>query len=133
MDVFFGSSYTMYYGCLVPLLLVKPSRLFSDLSWCLQHSLFTWTTAFLLHWHHYIPSDYLDILHQSALHLGAWRPCSLSVRSTALQAWSPLKVSRVTCFRGRFLSDISNLLGRFVFIYPPLIVLVYCENAAGSS
>ncbi|KAF6778303.1 hypothetical protein AHF37_02062 [Paragonimus kellicotti] len=111
-DVLYGSCYITYYSCILPIVFVKPTSLVYDLSWCVQHTLITWVAAFLLHWYYHIPCDYLDVLHRSALHLGAWKPCELRAGHAQLSAWSPLQVypaaTHVRHIRGQFCSSGSH-------------------------
>ncbi|KAF8571906.1 hypothetical protein P879_03361 [Paragonimus westermani] len=108
-DVLYGSCYIAYYSCTLPIMFVKPTSLVYDLSWCVQHALITWVAAFLLHWYYHIPCDYLDVLHRSALHLGAWKPCELRAGHAQLNAWSPQQIypeaTYVRHIRGQFCSS----------------------------
>ncbi|KER23804.1 hypothetical protein T265_08393 [Opisthorchis viverrini] len=108
LTVVIGTFYTTYYTCILPLLFVQPSNLFYDCAWAVQHCIITAAAAFLLHWYYYIPCDYLDVLHRSALHLGSWNALSNRSGQVQLSAWSPLQVYRdgvtIRHVRGQFCS-----------------------------
>ncbi|TGZ72473.1 hypothetical protein CRM22_002063 [Opisthorchis felineus] len=108
LTVVIGTFYTTYYTCILPLLFVQPSNLFYDCAWAVQHCIITAVAAFLLHWYYYIPCDYLDVLHRSALHLGSWNALSNRSGQVQLNAWSPLQVYRdgvtIRHVRGQFCS-----------------------------
>lgn len=90
-QVLFNSMLTAYYMAFVPLCFAQ-NTLYYDTYWVGQHVCLAWLCAFLLLIVHFLPPQYLDLLHKCALHLGRWQKVEGRHAHVPYNAWSELQV-----------------------------------------
>ncbi|CAI9738695.1 Hypothetical predicted protein [Octopus vulgaris] len=90
-QVLFNSMLTAYYMAFVPLCFAQ-NTLYYDTYWVGQHVCLAWLCAFLLLIVHFLPPQYLDLLHKCALHLGRWQKVEGRHAHVPYNPWSELQV-----------------------------------------
>eukprot|EP00106_Octopus_bimaculoides_P000188 XP_014767630.1 PREDICTED: transmembrane protein 39A-B-like [Octopus bimaculoides] len=68
------------------------NTLYYDTYWVGQHVCLAWLCAFLLLIVHFLPPQYLDLLHKCALHLGRWQKVEGRHAHVPYNPWSELQV-----------------------------------------
>ncbi|KAL4233105.1 Transmembrane protein 39A [Mactra antiquata] len=134
-QILFNSMLTAYYMTFVPLCFAQ-NTLFYDTWWVGQHVFLTWLSAFLMLCAHFLPPNYLDLMHRCAQHLGRWQKVEGRHAHVPYNAWSELQVwpqgALVKHVRGLFKAEGVNVTaepgnsmhGRFYFLFHrPLRVL----------
>ncbi|KAK0053603.1 transmembrane protein 39A, partial [Biomphalaria pfeifferi] len=89
------------------------NTLYYDSLWMWQHVCLTWLSAVLMLTCHFLPPQYLHLLHKSARHLGRWQRMEARHAHVPYNAWSELQVwpqgALVKHVRGLFKAEGINV------------------------
>ncbi|XP_055887615.1 transmembrane protein 39A-like isoform X2 [Biomphalaria glabrata] len=111
-QVLFNSLTTSFYATGVPVWFSQ-NTLYYDSLWMWQHVCLTWLSAVLMLTCHFLPPQYLHLLHKSARHLGRWQRMEARHAHVPYNAWSELQVwpqgALVKHVRGLFKAEGINV------------------------